>query len=334
MDFSKINPNQKIDTSDKFAPRSVIFRIILGFLMGSSDAIPGYSGGTTLSISNYYDKMMLTAKNILKPEAGNSRKDCFVWIIPFAIGWLSSIVGISVLLKYMLHHWNMQAEVLIFFSLLCILNVPNFILINRLKLSKEPAKRKSSLWSLVAGILIIVVLGVLSRLQGGIDFGTTEKAEAWNWGKHTYLLMIGGFIGGFIMLIPGGSGSLFIFLIGLYDVLHSTVLAHVFSHIPQASIFFVCVFAGMSASVFFSSFLLKKYKDEFSFVSLGMILTSGFIIMIVVKWNAYDHLKDNIHVIGCAISGGAAGLLSAGIWFRAKHNQEKMLKALPKNIKK
>lgn len=47
--------------------------MIFGFLMGISDAIPGYSGGTTLTLLNFYDNLVENTKGVFKPQLNTKR---------------------------------------------------------------------------------------------------------------------------------------------------------------------------------------------------------------------------------------------------------------------
>lgn len=52
--------------------------MIFGFLMGISDAIPGYSGGTTLTLLNFYDNLVENTKGVFKPQLNTKRWQHFL----------------------------------------------------------------------------------------------------------------------------------------------------------------------------------------------------------------------------------------------------------------
>ena len=54
--------------------------------MGTSDAVPGYAGGTTLSLLGFYQKIILMAKSMFFPEEGITRIRAFLFMLPFGIG--------------------------------------------------------------------------------------------------------------------------------------------------------------------------------------------------------------------------------------------------------
>ena len=60
--------------------------VCVGIFMGSSDAIPGYSGATTLALIGYFKTLMLLARSVFIPEKGITRFRALLLIMPFVVG--------------------------------------------------------------------------------------------------------------------------------------------------------------------------------------------------------------------------------------------------------
>lgn len=60
------NNTGNIKKNNKKLTYDILSKIFLGMFMGISDGIPGYSGGTTLSLFNFYDVLMNKIKLLFK----------------------------------------------------------------------------------------------------------------------------------------------------------------------------------------------------------------------------------------------------------------------------
>lgn len=65
--------------------KDVLLKIFYGLFMGVSDGIPGYSGGTTLSLFNFYDELMKKIKFIFSKNKFKLKLNTFLNLLPFLV---------------------------------------------------------------------------------------------------------------------------------------------------------------------------------------------------------------------------------------------------------
>ena len=100
---------------------------VVGAFMGSSDAVPGYSGGTTLALIGFYKRLMLLARNVFIPDGGMSRWKALLLLTPFVIGWMIGIFGFAHFTE-MLSTQGYGLELMFFFSTFILITTPIFLL--------------------------------------------------------------------------------------------------------------------------------------------------------------------------------------------------------------
>lgn len=295
----------------------------VGVFMGASDAVPGYSGGTTLSLVGYFTKLVLLAKSIFIPEKGITRLRAFLLMLPFGAGWLLGIFGIAKLTHLMINS-RMPLELMFFFSTFVLTTVPLFIIRERPGIINMKKKRlqRTKLWYLVIlGFAFILGITLTARLAlGGANF---EKVNIhhYNLSHLEWMKLMGvSFLAGCITLIPGGSGALVQLLSKEYDKIHWIMLTHVKENLLGLTIFSISTFLGMLVMVFIMAWGLKKHQKILASLSFGMLLAAIPSILIIPAPKTWDNLKDTIHIIGVvasSVTGAASGMLT--IYLTKRH---------------
>ena len=184
-----------------------IIKIFLrGLLMGTSDIMPGISGGTIALITGIYDKLIGSISNIklmflrplLKGDFREFKKQLFEEIdfeffIPLGLGIVIAMLLMASVINYLLG--NYAAFTYSFFAGLILASI--YVLYKQL-----------DAFNLTA-ITTTVVFAVLAYIFVGLN-----PMQA----SHSLpILFISGFIAICAMLLPGISGSSLLLLLGQYE---------------------------------------------------------------------------------------------------------------------
>ena len=86
-------------------PWMMFLLFIVGMVAAATMVIPGISGSLLLMLLGFYEPILNTIKNII--SFNNFWHNAFV-LIPFGIGCLLGIVVISIILKYLLKHYEIN----------------------------------------------------------------------------------------------------------------------------------------------------------------------------------------------------------------------------------
>lgn len=189
---------------------------IKGFAMGTSDVVPGVSGGTIAFITGIYEKFIHSIKNFttkefiqmklkfLKGDFKGFKKDFielgFNFLFTLLFGLFLAIFVMSKLLLYLLSTY--QSFTLSFFVGLIIASIL-FI--------KKEIKHHNTQNYLVAGIGLLCGLSL-------IFLNTTNMLSA-----PLYYIGLGGFLAISAMFLPGISGSFILYVLGLYNIVYGAI---------------------------------------------------------------------------------------------------------------
>ena len=292
-----------------------------GVFMGASDAVPGYSGGTTLALIGFFKKLVIVSRAVFIPKYGITRMRALLFMMPFAIGWIGGVFGVAKATEAMASN-GLGLELMFFFSAFVIAAIP--IYWRSTKRTKASAKRHLPRWKkitlAVIGFSIVVTLALVTLLvKGGAPFHGVEQGEEKFDLSGWWLLAIVAYVAGMVTLIPGGSGAIIQLLSGMYDKIHWTIMAHVDQNILGLFIFALFTFLGMVTMVFIMSWFLAKRERMLEMFSLGMLLASPIAILVVPETELWGNLKDWPHIIGVI----GAATLGAGFGYTINHFTKK-----------
>lgn len=287
--------------------------VFTGIFMGASDAIPGYSGGTTLALVGFFKRLILIAKSVFVPEEGLTRKKALAFMLPFSFGWILGIFGFAKLTEFLAHH-GLGLELICFFAFFVLFAIPVFLRGSDPGLWGESGKkspgRKWRIALAVLGFIVVLTIALIMRfVRGGAPFHGHEVANASNsfdikneWWK----LILVAYGAGCVTIMPGGSGALIQLLANFYAVIHWDIMANVTSswvNFGGLLIFGTFSFAGMVTMIFVFSWLIKNYEQWLTAVSFGMLIASFFAILIVVrKSDSWEHITDWRHLLGAILA--------------------------------
>jgi len=307
--------NDFIDWKNK---KQLFKNFIFGLLCACSDLLPGYSGATTLSNVGFYQKFIINFKSIFSSSNKRNFWKYLLWCLPFIISGIGVLIG----LLYAVNAINQAGSgiILVFlFISISFFSIPVFYLKNR-KTMKDDFNFKNKNWSgsrkikiiLFAGAfitMIIIAILIKTLIKTPIDDGEVLGITFLP-GKHNIKAsdlsdiaiivkyLAAGFIAGFVTLIPGLSGSLIIYLFGIYKE-----LPYAMSQIPVNPDFIPIVIVtglGVISGFIFSAFainiILKKWKSYFQSFSFGLIASSFLVIAISLSNNDYWTLSQPINI--------------------------------------
>nr|WP_231572122.1 DUF368 domain-containing protein [Pontibacillus halophilus] len=259
-------------------------------LMGTSDLVPGISGGTIAVVLGIYERLIQAISGIFSREW----KSYIGFFIPLLIGVGLSFILLSRLIDYL--YTNHEGPMMFFFLGLIIGVIPYLF---KKADFKETFKGKHYLFM---GVGVIIVASI-NMLQAG-------EPEAWT-GSLTTAQFLGLFFSGWLasmaMLLPGISGSFLLLIIGVYP----TVIRALSEF--QLSLVFV-VGAGVAVGAIVSGKAIHYIFNQFPHMTyafiIGLVFGSVFVL--------YPGLTFDLTLIVSVLTF-AAGLLAAYLLGRLEH---------------
>lgn len=331
--------------------KKILERSVYGILMGVSDGVPGYSGGTTLSLVNFFETLIDKIKGIFYPFNLKKMWRNILWLLPFLLCWIISLLAFSVFGDFMasgellgkkIMSYNLSIVLIFMFAFFSIFSIPLFIKSNKVDLFKLENKHlrieKKNVINIIffsAGFILIIAIGIVVFINGGVNFNDSSSVEKLPYNINNLLMIFFSvFLAGFAMLIPGISGSMVLYIFNTYDDVFWTILHNPFSNIGYI---FICIIAaafGLILSILLTSFILKKWKDSYYSFCFGMVCSSPITILLSGK-RYYTDLASNYSICIPLIIISLILVISInlGIYIHIK-NKERDSYGINKNIMK
>ena len=181
---------------------------ILDVLKGASlgmGMIPGVSAGTMGLIVGIYERLINGIASLFK-----SFKKSFVSLLPLGIGAIISALAITIGVRYGFHY--APVAIVSLFAGVILGFMP--LITNQVKNQKKTAK--PILIIILSGLFaaLIGVLSALSKIYWNFDLNSSFINGDW-W---IYIVVfVAGFIAAAACIVPGISGSMILFIFGLYN---------------------------------------------------------------------------------------------------------------------
>lgn len=252
----------------------LIFGILKGILIGIANIIPGVSGGTMAVSMGIYDQIIGSITNLLKQF-----KKSILTLLPYAIGMLIAIVGVSYIIEPLFEHYPMPTASL--FVGLILGGLP-------IILKKVKGKKIDAVNVLLFVVFFALIIGLqLFGEQDNIDVKLSVSVV------ECIKLFFVGIIASATMVIPGVSGSMILLSIGYYNPIIETVnsCTHALSPFDSAALlngigilapFGIGVVIGIFAIAKIIEFLLLKFECKTYYAILGLIIASPFAIFMSI----------------------------------------------------
>ncbi|HDD0312721.1 TPA: DUF368 domain-containing protein [Staphylococcus aureus] len=233
--------------------------ILKGFAMGTSDLVPGVSGGTIALLLGIYNQFIASISGIFSRRFWPS----FTFLIPIIIGMLLAMGSLSNLFNYLLSQHHIPT--MFFFSGLIIGIVPYLLKISNYKTSFTT----KHYMMVIAGIAILIVITLMNN--GDKHAGETLTLSTGLIIKY----FIAGMCASSAMLLPGISGSFMLLVFGVYGTVMlaiSEVVKLNFAGLP----ILLAVGFGVLAGFIISSKIIQYFLTHHKLMTFALII--GFVV--------------------------------------------------------
>ncbi|HHC8649568.1 TPA: DUF368 domain-containing protein [Staphylococcus aureus] len=233
--------------------------ILKGFAMGTSDLVPGVSGGTIALLLGIYNQFITSISGIFSRRFWPS----FTFLIPIIIGMLLAMGSLSNLFNYLLSQHHIPT--MFFFGGLIIGIVPYLLKISNYKTSFTT----KHYMMVIAGIAILIVITLMNN--GDKHAGETLTLSTGLIVKY----FIAGMCASSAMLLPGISGSFMLLVFGVYGTVMlaiSEVVKLNFAGLP----ILLAVGFGVLAGFIISSKIIQYFLTHHKLMTFALII--GFVV--------------------------------------------------------
>ncbi|WP_113613149.1 DUF368 domain-containing protein [Staphylococcus aureus] len=233
--------------------------ILKGFAMGTSDLVPGVSGGTIALLLGIYNQFIASISGIFSRRFWPS----FTFLIPIIIGMLLAMGSLSNLFNYLLSQHHIPT--MFFFGGLIIGIVPYLLKISNYKTSFTT----KHYMMVIAGIAILIVITLMNN--GDKHVGETLTLSTGLIIKY----FIAGMCASSAMLLPGISGSFMLLVFGVYGTVMlaiSEVVKLNFAGLP----ILLAVGFGVLAGFIISSKIIQYFLTHHKLMTFALII--GFVV--------------------------------------------------------
>ncbi|CAC6544840.1 membrane protein [Staphylococcus aureus] len=233
--------------------------ILKGFAMGTSDLVPGVSGGTIALLLGIYNQFIASISGIFSRRFWPS----FTFLIPIIIGMLLAMGSLSNLFNYLLSQHHIPT--MFFFGGLIIGIVPYLLKISNYKTSFTT----KHYMMVIAGIAILIVITLMNN--GDKHAGETLTLST----SLIIKYFIVGMCASSAMLLPGISGSFMLLVFGVYGTVMlaiSEVVKLNFAGLP----ILLAVGFGVLAGFIISSKIIQYFLTHHKLMTFALII--GFVV--------------------------------------------------------
>ncbi|HAY2144337.1 DUF368 domain-containing protein [Staphylococcus aureus] len=233
--------------------------ILKGFAMGTSDLVPGVSGGTIALLLGIYNQFIASISGIFSRRFWPS----FTFLIPIIIGMLLAMGSLSNLFNYLLSQHHIPT--MFFFGGLIIGIVPYLLKISNYKTSFTT----KHYMMVIAGIAILIVITLMNN--GDKHAGETLTLSTGLIIKY----FIAGMCASSAMLLPGISGSFMLLVFGVYGTVMLAISEVVKLNFTGLSILLAVGF-GVLAGFIISSKIIQYFLTHHKLMTFALII--GFVV--------------------------------------------------------
>ncbi|HDF0641345.1 TPA: DUF368 domain-containing protein [Staphylococcus aureus] len=233
--------------------------ILKGFAMGTSDLVPGVSGGTIALLLGIYNQFIASISAIFSRRFWPS----FTFLIPIIIGMLLAMGSLSNLFNYLLSQHHIPT--MFFFGGLIIGIVPYLLKISNYKTSFTT----KHYMMVIAGIAILIVITLMNN--GDKHAGETLTLSTGLIIKY----FIAGMCASSAMLLPGISGSFMLLVFGVYGTVMLAISEFVKLNFAGLPILLAVGF-GVLAGFIISSKIIQYFLTHHKLMTFALII--GFVV--------------------------------------------------------
>lgn len=251
--------------------------IMVGMLIGLANIIPGVSGGTIAVTMGVYDELISAITGFRK----DAKKSIQI-LLPYLIGGVIGVGGLSFVVQYALKNYPLQTNVL--FIGLILGGLP--LIFKKASQTNGAKKTKISPVKVFLSVLFfLLIIGVAFVKNGDSGVGDVSL---------DFIVMIKLFLVGVIasatMVIPGISGSLVMMMLGFYEIIINNIsgfikgilifdMPNVFHSTWILLPFGVGVLIGIGLIAKLMELLFEKLPGETYSAILGLVIGTPVVII-------------------------------------------------------
>lgn len=222
-----------------------------GVAVGIAVLVPGASGGTMAIILGIYDDLLHSIGSFFE-----NWKKHFLFLLQVGLGGLTGLLVFSGVLTAALKNFPFETKFL-FMGVICG-GIP--------VLYKKSTEGKVDIKNLIFIIIGFVIVILLSK-----DPASTETLANPEGISSFFLLFIAGIVMAIALVLPGISGSLMLYIMGLYHITMSAIETRNITFLIPLGL---GVVVGTLASTRIIEALLKKYPTKMYLLILGFVAGS------------------------------------------------------------
>ena len=207
-----------------------------------------------------YEKIIFSITNLISFSKKSHKKDQFIFLLCLTIGFLLAIGFLASILSWLLSTFPL--ELYSIFTGLIIASLP--------RLFKMTNKTNFSFF-----IVGLVSLIVFISLQNISPFANLQASFI--------LFFVSGFLGFFASALPGLSGSTILLIMGTYQPILKALTQRQEDYLM---VFLIGGIVGLSCAFYLARFFLKKKKNLFFCIILGLIIGS---LPEMIPWQQEHH---------------------------------------------
>lgn len=256
-----------------------IILAIKGFVFGIANIIPGVSGGTIALTMGIYEDLISSISHIFEKP-----KKSIIFLIPFAVGAVLSILLMSKLISFCLEKFPFPT--MIFFVGLIIGGIP--------LLTKKVQKKKVKPLNILLFLITFGIIITMALMKEGRNIVSLSNPTIFT------MLALGlvGMVAAATMVIPGVSGSFVLMLLGYYEPIVKTIgnitnFSKLSYNLSILIPFGIGILIGIILIAKLLEYLFKKYETPTYYAILGFIIAS----VITLAISAFSTDKTNLQII-------------------------------------
>lgn len=242
---------------------SVVLNAVRGGLIGTAELVPGISGGTVALVTGAYERVLYNANRLLdgvkalpkdRPEGVRRLKSVdWTMLLPLGIGMVVVVFAMAGVLGGFVEDHPIPAKAL-FLGMVAVSVVVPLLMIDRADLRRR----------LPVAIPLFIVGGIFT-------FVATSFSASENSNPNLLLVFVSAAVAVCALILPGVSGSFFLYAIGIYS---ATLTAVSDLDLTFIAVFMLGAITGLVLFVRLMEWLLTRHRTLTLFTMTGLLLGS------------------------------------------------------------
>ncbi|MGO1950361.1 MAG: DUF368 domain-containing protein [Mycobacteriaceae bacterium] len=244
-------------------PGTVVLNALRGGLIGTAELVPGISGGTVALVTGAYERVLYNANRLLDGVKALTRDRADGWkkikavdwamLLPLGIGMVVMVFAMAGIVGTFVEDHEIAAKGL-FLGMVAVSVVVPVLMIDTADLKRRLPK----------AVPLFIVGGIFTFVATG--FSSTENDN-----PNLLLVFVAAAVAVCALILPGVSGSFFLYAIGIYS---ATLTAVSDLDLTYIAVFMLGALTGLVLFVRVMEWLLTRHRTLTLFTMTGMLLGS------------------------------------------------------------